>query len=37
MLAIGIPADMAGRMVKNLDSSFIIRRPHLAFPNHEKQ
>ncbi len=37
MMAIGIPADMAGRMVKNLDSSFIIRRPQLAFPNREKQ
>jgi len=37
MMAIGIPADMAGRMMKNLDASFIIRRPQVAFPNHEKQ
>jgi Uncharacterised ArCR, COG2043 len=35
MMAIGIPAEIARRMVKNLDASFIIRRPHVAFPNHE--
>jgi hypothetical protein len=28
---------MAGRMMKNLDASFIIRRPHVAFPNREKK
>jgi len=37
MMALGIPADMAGRMVKNLDASFIIRRPQVAFPGHGKQ
>jgi len=37
MMAIGIPADMAARMVKNLDASFIIRRPQVAFPNRDKQ
>ncbi len=36
MMAIGIPAEMARRMVANLDSSFIIRRPKVAFPDHEK-
>jgi len=36
-MAIGIPVDMAERMEKNLDASFIIRRPQVAFPNHEKQ
>ena len=34
MMALGIPADMAERMVKNLDASFIIRRPQVAFPGH---
>ena len=37
MMAIGIPVDTAERMVKNLDASFIIWRPQVAFPNHEKQ
>lgn len=37
MMAIGIPVDMAERMEKNIDASFIIRRPQVAFPNHEKQ
>ena len=37
MIAIGIPANIAGRMMKNLDASFIIRRPHVAFPNREKK
>jgi hypothetical protein len=37
MMALGIPADMAERMVKNLDASFIIRRPQVAFPSHGKQ
>jgi hypothetical protein len=37
MMALGIPAEMAARMVKNLDSSFVIRRPQVAFPNHEKR
>jgi hypothetical protein len=37
MMALGIPAEMAERMVKNLDDSFIIRRPQVAFPGHGKQ
>jgi hypothetical protein len=37
MMALGIPAEMAVRMVKNLDASFITRRPHIAFPNHERK
>ena len=36
MMALGIPAEIAERMVKNLDASFIIRRPQVAFPNHGK-
>ena len=36
MMALGVPAEMARRMAKNLDSSFVIRRPHVAFPDHEK-
>jgi hypothetical protein len=36
MMAIGIPAEMAARMERNLDASFVIRRPQVAFPNHEK-
>ena len=36
MMALGIPADLAARMVKNLDASFITRRPKVAFPNHGK-
>jgi hypothetical protein len=36
MMALGIPAGMAMRMVANLDSSFVIRRPKVAFPDHEK-
>jgi hypothetical protein len=34
MMAMGIPAELAVRMVKNLDSSFVIRRPQVAFPRH---
>jgi hypothetical protein len=37
MMALGIPAAMAERMVNNLDASFITRRPQVAFPNHEKR
>jgi hypothetical protein len=36
MMALGIPAGMARKMVANLDSSFIIRRPKVAFPDHHK-
>jgi len=31
MMALGIPAGMAVDMVMNLDASFIIRRPQVAF------
>ena len=34
MMAIGIPAAMAVKMVKNLDMSFITRLPQVAFPRH---
>jgi hypothetical protein len=34
MMAIGIPADIAVMMTKNLDSSFIVKRPQVAFPRH---
>ena len=32
MMAIGTPAEMAIRMAENLDSSFVVRRPEVAFP-----
>jgi hypothetical protein len=34
MMAIGIPGRVAVRMAENLASSFIIRRPQVAFPHH---
>jgi len=34
MMALGIPASLAGRMVENLDSSFVVKRPQVAFPPH---
>ena len=37
MMALGIPAKMAALMVKNLDASFITRRPRVAFPDHGKR
>jgi hypothetical protein len=37
MMALGIPAEMAALMVKNLDDSFIIRRAQVAFPSHGKR
>ena len=36
MLALGIPAGLAREMVENLDSSFIVRRRRVAFPDHER-
>lgn len=36
MMALGIPADIAVRMANNLDASFIVRRPQVAFPRHVK-
>jgi hypothetical protein len=35
MMALGIPAEMAVRMANNLDTSFISRRPQVAFPRHK--
>lgn len=37
LMALGIPAEMAERMVQNLDASFIIRRPQVASPSDAKQ
>jgi len=37
MMAIGLPARMAVTMAENLDLSFIIRKPLVAFPHHEGQ
>jgi hypothetical protein len=34
IMALGIPANLAARMARNLDASFIIRRPQVAFPRH---
>ncbi|MFX1277098.1 MAG: DUF169 domain-containing protein [Promethearchaeota archaeon] len=31
-LSLGIPFDIASRMAKDLDSSFIVKRPNVAFP-----
>ncbi len=33
-MALGIPAEMAVRMVNNLERSFVLRRPTVAFPDH---
>ena len=35
MMALGIPASMAARMVENLDASFVVWRPQVAFPRHK--
>ena len=35
MMAIGIPAEMAIRMAENLDSSFVVQRPQVAFPRRD--
>jgi hypothetical protein len=34
MMALGIPAALAVRMAENLDASFVVRRPQVAFPRH---
>ncbi len=34
MMALGIPAGVAVRMGENLDSSFVMKRPQVAFPQH---
>jgi len=36
MMALGIPLAMAGRMAANLDASFVVKRPQVAFPPHRK-
>lgn len=33
-MAIGIPAATAVRMARNLENSFVVRRPNVAFPGH---
>ena len=35
MMAIGIPAAVVARMDENLDHSFVVKRPHIAFPEHK--
>ncbi len=35
MMAMGIPATLAERMDGNLDRSFIVKRPNVAFPRHK--
>ena len=35
MMAMGIPAAVAERMEGNLDQSFIVKRPNVAFPGHK--
>ncbi len=37
MMAMGVPAGMAETMAENLDASFVVRRPQVAFPRHETQ
>lgn len=32
LLGIGIPAELAVAMGEDLDSSFIVKRPHVAYP-----
>lgn len=32
-LAFGIPIDIAHRMSRDLEESFIVKRPHIAYPN----
>jgi len=34
VMALGIPAGIAAQMAKNLDDSFVIKRPEVAFPDH---
>lgn len=36
MMALGIPAAIAVRMTENLDASFVVKRPKVAFPSHGK-
>lgn len=37
LLGIGIPAGVARRMAGNLDASFVVRRPRVAFPDHGRE
>lgn len=34
MMALGVPAPLAVRMAANLNASFVVRRPGVAFPEH---
>ncbi|WP_067053160.1 DUF169 domain-containing protein [Methanofollis ethanolicus] len=34
IMGVGIPAAVARRMIRNLDASFVVRRPRVAFPDH---
>lgn len=36
-MAIGIPIGVAERMVENLEYSFVMKRPQVAFPRHTKK
>jgi hypothetical protein len=37
MMALGIPVEIVKKMVKNLDASFVVRRPQIAFPDRRKK
>ncbi len=36
LMGIGIPLRIARRMADNIDRSFVVRRPGVAFPGHER-
>ncbi|HTY15188.1 MAG TPA: DUF169 domain-containing protein [Methanoregulaceae archaeon] len=36
LMVLGIPAAVAERMESNLDQSFIVKRPNIAFPGHHE-
>jgi hypothetical protein len=35
-MALGVPAEVAIRMVENLSRSFVVKRPAVAFPDHSQ-
>lgn len=35
-MVVGIPAKVVRKMVQNLDQSFVIKRPQVAFPQHDE-
>ncbi|WP_342676279.1 DUF169 domain-containing protein [Methanofollis sp. UBA420] len=37
IMGVGIPAAVARRMAGNLDASFAVRRPRVAFPDHGRE